>query len=77
VPLDISRGSFVSYSGFSEEGLRAFGKGKRVICLDGFDMSEALQRELPLNVVLNRWVIAAASSVAVGHAVLDARQHGA
>jgi hypothetical protein len=41
-----SRGLFVSYSGFSEQGLIAFGKGKRIICLDGLDLSEALSREL-------------------------------
>src|SRR4051812_27990919 len=35
-----SRGLFVSYSGFSEQGLIAVGKGKRIICLDGVDLSE-------------------------------------
>ena len=32
-----SRGLFISDSGFSEEGLIAFGKGKSVVCMDGLD----------------------------------------
>lgn len=38
-----SRGLFVSISGFSPDGLRAFGRGKRVVCMDGFDLSEILK----------------------------------
>jgi len=34
-----SRGLFVSSSGFSADGLQAFGRGKRTICMDGFDIS--------------------------------------
>lgn len=37
-----SRGVYISNSGFSEDGLTAFGKGKSIICMDGFDMSEML-----------------------------------
>lgn len=48
-----SRGLFVSYSGFSEDGLVAFGKGKSVVCMDGFDLSEMLQNRLSLKVVLS------------------------
>ena len=47
-----ARGLFISYSGFSEDGLHAFGRGKRVVCMDGLDLCEALTRELPLNHVL-------------------------
>jgi hypothetical protein len=57
-----SRGLFVSYSGFSEQGLVAFGKGKRIICLDGLDLADALDRELPLDVVLERKVRHAAET---------------
>jgi hypothetical protein len=32
-----ARGLFVSYMGFSEDGLHAVGRGKRVICMDGRD----------------------------------------
>jgi len=41
-----SRGLFVSSSGFSADGLEAFGRGKRTICMDGFDISEMLMRRL-------------------------------
>lgn len=48
-----TRGLFVSDSGFSDEGLGAFGRGKRVICMDGLDIFDCLERELPLNQVLS------------------------
>ena len=38
-----SRGLFVSYSGFSDDGLHAFGRGKSLVCMDGFDLSEMLR----------------------------------
>jgi hypothetical protein len=57
-----TRGLYVSYTGFSEDGLHAFGRGKRVICMDGYDLSEALSRELPLNHVLERKVRRAAET---------------
>ena len=47
-----TRGLFVSESGFTEEGLAAFGRAKRVICMDGLDIYESLERELPLSHVL-------------------------
>lgn len=47
-----TRGLFISYSGFTQEGLHAFGRGKRVVCMDGWDLSEALQREIPIGEVL-------------------------
>lgn len=57
-----TRGLFVSYIGFSDQGLLAFGRGKRVICLDGADLAEALMRKLPLPEVLNRKVRRAAET---------------
>jgi hypothetical protein len=59
---DWSRGLFVSYSGFSSDGLTAFGRSKKIICIDGLDLSEALTRELPLDVVLERKVRHAAET---------------
>ena len=41
-----SRGLFVSESGFSDEGLTAFGRGKRVVCMDGLDLHDMLDRRL-------------------------------
>lgn len=49
-----SRGLFVSYVGFSEDGLHAFGRGKRLICMSGEDFDEMFARELPIDEVINR-----------------------
>lgn len=57
-----TRGLFVSNSGFSEDGIVAFGRGKRVICMDGLDLYEMLDREIPLNQVLERKVRRAAET---------------
>ena len=57
-----TRGLFVSNSGFTEDGLVAFGRGKRVICMDGLDLFETLSRELPLNHVMDRKVRRAAET---------------
>jgi len=51
-----SRGLFVSYSGFTEQGIIAFGRARKVICLDGRDLGETFQRRLPLPEVLRRKV---------------------
>lgn len=57
-----SRGLFVSDSGFSQDGLTAFGRGKRVVCMDGLDICEMLQRKLSLNEVLSKKVRCAAET---------------
>lgn len=57
-----TRGLFVSNSGFTADGLAAFGRGKRVICMDGLDLYEMLERELPLTHVLERKVRRAAET---------------
>lgn len=57
-----TRGLFVSNSGFTQDGLTAFGRGKRVICMDGLDLYEMLDREIPLNQVLERKVRRAAET---------------
>ncbi len=57
-----ARGLFVSNSGFTENGLTAFGKGKRVICMDGLDLHDMLSRELLLNDVLAQKVRRAAET---------------
>lgn len=59
---DWSRGLFMSYSGFSADGLKAFGRSKKIVCMDGLDLSEALLRELPLSMVLERKVRHAAET---------------
>ena len=57
-----SRGLFVSQSGFSEHGLAAFGRGKRVVCMDGLDLYEMLDKALPFAEVMLRKVRRAAES---------------
>ena len=47
-----SRGLFVSHSGFTTEGLTAFGHGKSVICMDGCDIHDVLSRRLNFAEVL-------------------------
>lgn len=51
-----SRGLFVSYTGFTEDGLEAFTRGKstRIICMDGFDLHCVLSHSLDLAEVVNR-----------------------
>ena len=57
-----TRGLFVSNSGLTEDGVAAFGRGKRIICRDGYDLYETLNREIPLNEVLERKVRQAAET---------------
>jgi hypothetical protein len=57
-----SRGLFISVAGFSDDGLEAFGKGKRLICMDGFDLHETLDRGLAFDMVLSRKVRRAAET---------------
>lgn len=57
-----ARGLFISHSGFTDDGLIAFGRGKRVVCMNGFDLYEMLQRGLPLDHVLDRKVRRAAEN---------------
>jgi hypothetical protein len=57
-----TRGLFVSNSGFTEDGLVAFGRGKRVVCMDGLDLYEVLDRGLALADALGRKIRRAAES---------------
>jgi hypothetical protein len=66
-----ARGLIVSYSGFTEDGLHAFGRGKRVICMDGLDIHEALSRELPFDLVFEQKVRWAAERGSVFTRVRD------
>jgi len=57
-----SRGLFVSNSGFTPVGLQSFGKGKRLLCMDGFDLSEMLRLKLSFIDVMNEKVRKAAET---------------
>jgi hypothetical protein len=57
-----SRGLFVGNSGFSSDGLQAFGRGKRLICMDGLDLSEMLRMKLSFVDVIDSKVRRAAET---------------
>jgi hypothetical protein len=57
-----SRGLFISESGFTEDGLTAFGRGKRVVCMDGLDLYEMLDRSIPFGDIMKRKVRRAAET---------------
>jgi hypothetical protein len=50
-----SRGLYVSYSGFSDDGLTAFRQGAatQIICLDGLDLWQIFRHKLDLAEVLS------------------------
>ncbi|MBJ7441922.1 MAG: restriction endonuclease [Sphingopyxis sp.] len=48
-----TRGLFVSFGGFTDVGLYGFGRGgKKLICMEGKDIYEALDRNLPIDALL-------------------------
>lgn len=57
-----ARGLFVSYSGFSADGLTAFGPGKRLVCMEGKDIYDALDHHIPIKEVIERKVRFAAET---------------
>ncbi len=57
-----ARGLFISYGGFTQDGLHAFGRGRKVICMSGEDIHKALGRRIPVADVIERKVRAAAET---------------
>jgi len=59
-----SRGLLISYSGFTQDGLEAFARGRRtnIICMDSVDLYYILHGKLDLRVVLERKVRYAAET---------------
>ena len=57
-----ARGVFISYGGFTQEGLHAFGRGRKVICMSGEDIYKALGRRIPIAELIERKVRAAAET---------------
>lgn len=67
-----ARGLFVSNSGFTDEGLQAYGRSeKRLVCMDGFDIWTMLDNRLPLPEVLDRKLRWAAERGEVFRSVRD------
>lgn len=60
-----ARGVFVSFGGFSEQGLDAFGKGKRLVCLEGREIKIALEREVGIDALISMKVRRAAETGSV------------
>ena len=57
-----ARGVFISYGGFTQEGLHAFGRVRKVICMSGEDIYKALGRRIPIAEVIERKVRTAAET---------------
>ena len=57
-----SRGLIISQSGFTPEGLDAFGRGKSVVCIEGLDLHDVLSRRLDLAEVISLKVRRAAET---------------
>jgi len=57
-----ARGLFISNSGFSTDGLAAYGMRNPVVCMDGFDLNEMLRRMLRFDDVLRAKVRRAAET---------------
>lgn len=60
-----ARGVFISYYGFTDVGLQAFGRGKSLVCITGEDIYEALDKQIPFGDVIDRKVRAAAETGSV------------
>lgn len=65
------RGLFISYSGFSEDGLFAFGRGKKIICMDARDIYETMAHSIPLDRVISEKARQAASNGVIFRRVSD------
>lgn len=57
-----TRGVFISFGGFTEDGLAAFGRGKRVVGVEGRDLYEALSRCIGVDELIARKVRRAAET---------------
>jgi hypothetical protein len=59
-----TRGLFISQSGFTVEGLEAFSRGNRIamVCMDGLDLFDALDRQIAVSDVIARKVRRAAET---------------
>ena len=68
-----ARGVFVSYSGYSPEGLEDYARGRatNIICFDGLDLHDLLSRELDLGEVLRAKLRRAAET---SHAFISVRE---
>lgn len=47
-----TRGVFISWMGFSSDGLKAFGNGNKIVCITGRDIYKALESNIPFPILL-------------------------
>lgn len=57
-----ARGVFISFQGFTGEGLHAFGRARRVIGMEGRDLYDALDRNIGIDQVIARKIRHAAET---------------
>ncbi len=57
-----ARGLFISFGGFTEEGIHAFGRGRRIIGMDGRDLYHSLERGIPVDRLISSKVRHAAET---------------
>lgn len=57
-----TRGVFISWMGYTEEGLQAFGHGNSIVCVSGADLYHSLNECIPLPVMLNAKIREASES---------------
>lgn len=57
-----TRGVFISWMGYSETGLQAFGRGHRIICVSGADLFYSLSDKIPFPVLLDAKIRQASES---------------
>lgn len=44
-----TRGLFISFGGYTDEGLQGFGRGRRLVAMDGRDLHDALRRGIAID----------------------------
>ncbi|MFB9085951.1 restriction endonuclease [Erwinia tracheiphila] len=57
-----ARGVFISWAGFTREGLEAWGKGKRVICVSGYDLVLMLKNNISFRILMEEKIRRAAET---------------
>lgn len=60
--VDWVRGVFFSWAGFSQDGLEAWGRGKKVICFSGYDLYYMLTNNISLRKLLEEKIRKAAET---------------
>lgn len=53
---------FISWAGFTREGLEAWGKGKRVICVSGYDLVLMLKNNISFRILMEEKIRRAAET---------------